>query len=257
MKITVCEFGNGTDTLEQEWQKLVEHVKSKGSDLVLLPEMPFYPWIAETDKADRTVWQASVEIHERWLSRLSELEAPTVVSSRPVISNGKHLNEGFVMDKVTGYRAVHHKYYLPNEKGWWEASWYERGEKNFTVIQTGLAKIGFLICTELWFGVHAREYAMQGIELLVCPRATGRSSTDKWIVGGRSAAVVSGAFCLSSNFSPRDGDNIKWGGKGWIIEPEEGHVLGLTSSDHPFLTLEIDLRMAEAAKKTYPRYVSD
>ena len=69
--------------------------------------------------------------------------------------------------------------------------------------------------------------------------------------------MVSGAYCLSSNFSHRGGDEKKWGGGGWIIEPEEGQVLGVTTGDHPFLTLEIDLRIAEAAKKTYPRYVSD
>ena len=83
------------------------------------------------------------------------------------------------------------------------------------------------------------------------------TSTDKWIAGGRTAAVMSGAYCLSSNFSYREGDDMKWGGGGWIIEPEEGHVLGVTSGHHPLLTLEIDLRVAEAAKKTYPRYVSD
>ena len=257
MKITVCELGNGADIFEQEWQKLVTHVKSEGSDLVLLPEMPFYTWIAHTDQVDNSVWQASVEMHDRHLARLTELEAATVISSRPVISQGKHLNEGFVWDKMTGYKAVHHKYYLPDEKGWWEASWYERGEKDFTVIQAHRARIGFLICTELWFGVHAREYAMQGIELLVCPRATGITSTDKWIAGGRTAAVVSGAYCLSSNFSHRDGDAFKWGGNGWIIEPEGGTVLGTTTSEQPFLTLEIDLKTAMAAKHTYPRYVLD
>jgi hypothetical protein len=49
----------------------------------------------------------------------------------------------------------------------------------------------------------------------------------------------------------------KWGGAGWIIEPEEGQVLGLTSADEPFLTLGIDLKVAETAKKTYPRYVAE
>jgi len=256
MKITVCELRNGTDVLEQEWQKLVGHVKSKRSDLVLLPEMPFFPWIAETDKVDTSVWQESVEVHERWLSRMTELKPATVISSRPVIIEGKHLNEGFIIDQATGYKAVHHKYYLPDEKGWWEASWYERVEKDFTAIHTDQAKIGFLICSELWFGVHAREYAMQGIELLVCPRATGQDSTDKWLAGGMTAAVVSGAYCLSSNFSCREGDGMQWGGAGWIIEPEDGRIMGVTSENHPFLTLEIDLRIAETAKKTYPRYVS-
>ena len=36
MKITVCELRNGKDILEQEWQKLVSHAKSQGSDLIEL-----------------------------------------------------------------------------------------------------------------------------------------------------------------------------------------------------------------------------
>ena len=93
--------------------------------------------------------------------------------------------------------------------------------------------------------------------MLVCPRATEITSVDKWIAGGRVAAVVSGAYCLSSNFSYRDGDAFKWGGNGWIVEPEEGTVLGTTSSEQPFLTIEIDLSKADTAKHTYPRYVLD
>jgi N-carbamoylputrescine amidase len=242
--------------LEQEWQKLENYVNSESSDLLLLPEMPFYPWIAQTNQVKASMWQEAVETHEQWLTRFDEIETAMIVSSRPVVKNGKYLNEGFVWDKKAGYRAIHHKYYLPDEDGWWEASWYERGEKDFSAIQTHLANVGFLICTELWFGAHAREYAMQGIDLLVCPRATGISSIDKWVAGGRTAAVVSGAYCVSSNFSSGDGNGNEWGGTGWIIEPEEGEVLGVTSNGHPFLTLEIDLNVAKIAKGTYPRYVS-
>ena len=211
MKITVCEIRNRTDILEQEWQQLVSHVQSEGSEMVLLPEMPFYPWIAQTDNVYGLVWQASVDMHERWLPRCAELTPATVMSSRPVTHDGKQLNEGFIMDEVTGYKAVHHKYYLPDEEGWWEASWYERGEKDFTAIQSPRVRLGFLICTELWFCRHARDYAGQGVELLVCPRATGVASNDKWIAGGRAAAVVSGAYCLSSNLSHCDGDTMPWG----------------------------------------------
>ena len=42
-----------------------------------------------------------------------------------------------------------------------------------------------------------------------------------------------------------------------LIEPEAGQVLGLTSAKHPFLTIDIDLSLAEHAKQTYPRYVPD
>ena len=117
--------------------------------------------------------------------------------------------------------------------------------------------VGFLICTEFWFFEHAREYSKQDIHLLVCPRVTPKRSVDKWIAGGQAAAVVSGAFCLSSNLNGPNTESIAFGGAGWVIEPEERSVLGVTSPKNPFLTIDIDLEKAEKAKCTYPRYVSD
>jgi N-carbamoylputrescine amidase len=83
------------------------------------------------------------------------------------------------------------------EEGFWEASWYEKGKRDFTVVQCKGIKVGFLICTKLWFFEHAREYSKQGVHLLVCPRVTPKSSVDEWIAGGRAAAVVSGFRRLS------------------------------------------------------------
>ncbi|MGD8961380.1 MAG: hypothetical protein PVH43_02625 [Desulfobacterales bacterium] len=41
MKVTVCEMNNQPERFAQDWKALCDHVKSAGSDLVLLPEMPF------------------------------------------------------------------------------------------------------------------------------------------------------------------------------------------------------------------------
>jgi N-carbamoylputrescine amidase len=257
LRVTVCELSNDPARIERDWGALVAHAKSESSDLVLLPEMPFHPWVAETKNADPAIWQAAVEAHDRWMSRLAELAPATVVSSRPVTHQGKRLNEGYVWNAASGYRAVHHKVYVPDEKDFWEASWYQRGAGEFTVVESGAARIGFLICTELWFNAHARDYARKGTHLLVCPRATPLATVEKWIAGARTAAVVSGAFCLSSNFGGSEPGGIEWAGTGWIIEPEEGEVLGVTSPQQPLLTLDIDLAVADAAKHTYPRYVPE
>jgi len=54
----------------------------------------------------------------------------------------------------------------------------------------------------------------------------------------------------------QNNEDADLGGQGWIVEPD-GRVLGLTTPEHPFLTLDIDLNKAEKAKYTYPRYVPD
>ena len=201
MKVTVCELGNTLTEIEKDWITLVDHVRSEASNLVLLPEMPFFPWVAATDKFDPKIWQASISAHDRWIERLADLGSTLVVGSRPIKKGNLRLNEGFVWDARSGYRPVHHKYYLPDEDGYWEATWYHRGTKKFNIIETKQVRIGFLICTEIWFNAHARDYSKLGIELLVCPRATPEVSADKWITGGRTAAIVSGAYCLSSNLA--------------------------------------------------------
>jgi N-carbamoylputrescine amidase len=67
--------------------------------------------------------------------------------------------------------------------------------------------------------------------------------------------VISGAFCLSSNLAGPTSDGGDFAGVGWIVEPEEGEILGRTSSADPFLTVDVNLADADRAKSTYPRYV--
>ena len=257
MKVTVCELPNGWSDTEASWSTTAAALRNQNSDLVVLPEMPFHRWLAGSPQADPTQWNAAVASHERWIQRLAEFATPVVLGTRPVISDGRRLNRAFVWDVSHGLREAHTKYHLPDEAGFWEATWYERGDGRFDIIEVQGIRIGFLICTELWFNAHARRYANQGVHLLVCPRVTPLASTDKWIAGGRTAAVVSGAFCLSSNLSGPHVEGLAFGGAGWIMEPEAGGVLGLTSPETPFLTIDIDPGEARKAKATYPRYVPD
>jgi N-carbamoylputrescine amidase len=218
--------------------------------------MPFYSWFAREPDFNPAVWQAAVSTHETWMARLSELAPAAVLGTRPVEHEGRRLNEAFAWHAESGYQAVHHKYYLPDETGFWESSWYSKGNGNFISSRTMDLTFGFLVCSEMWFTQHAREYGKVGAHLLATPRATPRNVTSKWLAGGRTAAVVSGAYHLSSNNLTPSSHLLGLGGQGWIIDPN-GQVLGLTSEERPFLTLEIDLQAAEHAKKTYPRYIKD
>lgn len=255
MKVTVCELRDEAEGLEQDWGTLVAEVRAEGSDLVLLPEMPFGPWVAASRKFDAAAWRACVVAHDRWMSRLAELGPAVVLGTRPVESGDRRLNEAFVWDAGQGYRPVHHKHYLPDEEGFWEASWYGRGRREFAAADTKAGRVAFLVCTEMWFTAHAIDYARAGVQFLACPRASPGSSTEKWKAGGVAGAVVSGAYCLASNRGGPGPDGREWGGTGWIIEPEEGRILDLTSRERPVVTVAVDPGVADRAKRTYPRYV--
>lgn len=255
LRVTVCELHDDRAAFARDWTRLVAHVRDCRSELVLLPEMPFSTWLAASPAFVHASWETAIRAHEEWLPRLTELAPASVVSSRPVTRGGRRLNEGFAWSANDGYRSVHDKVFLPDEAGYWEAKWYSPGARTFETSDIAGARVGMLICTELWALDRARAYGRAGAEIIATPRATGRSTVEKWLIGGRAAAIVAGAFSISSNWTaaPGGGD---FGGSGWIVDPD-GRVLAQTSLDVPFHTLSIDLTRAETAKKTYPRYAVD
>jgi predicted amidohydrolase len=261
MIVTVCQLrvDRAAGPVE-DWTSLVAHVRAHESDLVLLPEMPFYPWPFGRRPFDLPVWQASETAHRSWLARLSELAPAVVAASRPVTRGGERYNEGFLWSAAGGYTPVHDKYYLPDEDGFWEGSWYRRGDGRFEAMPLAQDEIvpaaGFLICTELWFLERARAYGRAGADLLLVPRATEHRTVDKWLAAGRVAAMVAGAYALSSNHFGDPDRPFPLGGQGWIVDPE-GEVLALTTPAQPFASVEIDLALATAARTTYPRYVQE
>jgi N-carbamoylputrescine amidase len=261
VKVTVCELPSEPAELAEVWPRLVGHVRAGPSDLVLLPEMVFSRWLGRErpEGPDRGAakWQAAVAAHDAALARLSDLAPAWVLGSRPVTLAGRRANAGFLCAPDGTCALAHFKRYLPDEPGFWEASWYDRGDGRFKVARAGAAQVGFLICTDLWFPEHARALGRAGAQVIANPRATERATVDKWLAGGRVAAVVAGAFCLSSNHVGGPGGAVTpMGGQGWVVSPD-GDVLALTSPERPWVTVTIDLAEAEHARKTYPRYVAE
>jgi N-carbamoylputrescine amidase len=251
-RVTVCELHDAPDELARDWDLLADHVQAERSDLLLLPEMALAPWFAVTPSYDEETWRRAVDSHNRWVGRLRELGAPTVLGTRPIDRDGRRYNEAFVWESGAGYRPAHLKAFLPREVGFHECDWYDAGPPSFEPIDAGGVRIGFQICTEMWSMGHAQAYGKAGVQLLAVPRATSRNSGDKWLAGGRAAAVVAGAFSLSSSRTSTD-HGVDLGGGGWIVSPE-GVVLATTDGERRFATAEIDLAEADRAKDSYPRY---
>jgi N-carbamoylputrescine amidase len=145
---------------------------------------------------------------------------------------------------------LHAKSYLPEQNNVFEQTWFHRGDFDYRLYEINQWKVGTVICSELWFMRHIQAYGDQGAHLIACPRAGARSSTARWLIAGQAAAIIAGAYCISSNRASED----FFGGVGWIISPE-GDILAHTSKETPFVTMELDLSQPTEAKSTYPRYI--
>jgi hypothetical protein len=107
VKVTVCELNDEPQALALDWARLCEHVTFENSDLVLLPEMPLYPWLATTKEGEPSAWQTALAAYDAWIGRLGELSVPLVLGSCPISNAGQGFNQGFAWLPNPGYRAIH------------------------------------------------------------------------------------------------------------------------------------------------------
>jgi predicted amidohydrolase len=255
MKITVCELSSATHKFHHQWKRLLAHMQQSQSELLVLPELPVSPWLCASPHYNAELWQAAVSTHQAYLHDLMELPF-SVVGTRPVSHSGQRHNRGFFTENGA-YHDVHTKRYLPDEAGFWEASWYQPGDGTFKTFDTAQAKCGMLICTDIWFLERARQYGRAGAQLIFNPRANypGSEEQQMWQIATQAAAFSSGAWVLTSNLLPPDAEDGA-SAQAWIVSPD-GEVVAQTSVDQPFVTYDLDVGAAVSAKTRYPCYVKE
>ncbi|WP_408605997.1 hypothetical protein [Ciceribacter selenitireducens] len=78
-----------------------------------------------------------------------------------------------------------------------------------------------------------------------------------WQTAGAMAAIVSGAYVVSSNrVGAVDGAPPDFGGGGFAFDPA-ARAIATTTHEATMVVIEVDTLQAEAAKHAYPVYVSE
>lgn len=241
--VTVCQLADEAEGLAEAWERLAEHVRRHASELVVLPETPFFKPLGATSSYNQGRWNAALEAHHRWERRLSELAPAAVIATQPIDFGNERYNQGFIWTRDAGLRSVHAQASLRCEEGAWESHWYHQAPSDFVPMQVGRLRIGFLIGPELWRLEDVRHYRKEAVDVIVTPRIGAPPRSQAWIAVASHAARQTGAFSLSS-CRPIVGDVRSPGG--WVIAPE-GEVLALTSAEQPFVSVALDLHTAEDA----------
>ena len=254
LRLTVCQLPDEPEAFAESFGLLTDHVRRERSDVLLLNEMPASPWLAASPKFNSKLWKESIAAHDAFPNKFGPMGDIMILGSRPIESDGQRLNQAYIWTKKNGYQGVHDKAYLPDEPGFYEARWFERGPATFEPVETKRCSIGFQICTEIMFNEWSRSYGKRGVDLIAVPRASGAAS--RWPIAMQMAAIASGAFVATSNRTrPSDAPpEATFGGKGMVVDPE-GEILATTSDREPFVTVSIDLALSQKAKRTYPRTV--
>jgi predicted amidohydrolase len=237
------------------WEEITRQFIDARNDILITNEMPFGFWQPTRRPFDVHAAREWAAVHERALDTLSRLPVAAVISSRPVFTDNRLVNEAFVLTEGR-YDFIHQKHYFPSEPGWEEESWFEVQRPGFDAVKIGGIKVGVLICTELMFVDKARHLGKAGADLIAVPRATGVDHR-MWKTAASMAGIASGACIVSSNrVGNRPGSNLVFGGGGFTVD-SDGFEIAVTSAEQPAITLDIDTTFTAASKSRYPVYVKE
>jgi len=248
MKVTVCELHDEPDRLLQDWDRLVAHVRRERSELVLLPQMPFYPCFTRRRHFDAAVWNSATHAHDAWDARLHELAPACVVGSRPMDFGNERYHAAFMWDDQEGVRTLHGESVVADEHA---SCWYLAATPDFVPVEVGRVLLAAVFCSEFTLRGELESYAKEGVSLLATPRSVGARSSACGMEAACNAAAATGAYELSSNRVCAGhridmGSDAGFSGGGWIIDPQ-GRVRAQTSAERPFVSLEVAERAGAAA----------
>jgi N-carbamoylputrescine amidase len=220
VRVAVAELDPTLMPGTESWAALAANLERAKSDIFLLGELPFGPWLSANSTFDPTVWKQSVADHEVGMAALGELGVGVVLGSRSVERKGRRCNEAFVWTPQDGARAAHTKRHIPNTPpSYCETVWYEQDDLQFEVVQAGPLRVGFMICTDVMFTEHARQYGREGAHLIAVPRAMPVEASHVFDVAIQMAAVSSGCYVASSNRYGEDPAGGIFEGRGCIVSP--------------------------------------
>lgn len=252
MRVCTAEFPNEEDRYEGAIEGIASYVQRTSPDLLVLPEMPFTPWIFCVEQSDPDQWAATVENHAIWLDRLANAIPTAIITSRPTNENGKALNQAFYLDTERALHTLRSKYYLPNDYPALERVWFDEGDTPTGVFDILGHRIGVQLCSELMYAETPRLLADDGVEIIIQPRATG--DHPRWRAASVLGASTAGAYVIGSN---RRSTECDWfTGGSWAYSPS-GKLLGESDQENPFITVETSQKEVRSAKNEYPLTMYD
>ena len=88
-------------------------------------------------------------------------------------------------------------------------------------------------------------------DLILCPRATPTTSYPRWRIAFQAAALMTGAYVLSTN-RPGPEAGVPIGGPSLLVGPD---AAVLTETENPVTVMTIEPEVVERQRLEYPAYL--
>ena len=162
MKIGFLQFDVLFGQKQHNFETVERLIKQENADLWVLPELfntgYFFTALAELEELVEDIHTGETS---KFLKKLAREQKTTIVAGLAERVNNSFYNSAICVNE-NGYLGHYRKIHLFND----EKKWFKPGDLPFQVWDTGLAKIGIMICFDWIFPESARTLAFLGADII-------------------------------------------------------------------------------------------
>jgi len=252
----------------------VREAASRGAQLVCLPELFQTQYFCQRE--DSALFDLAEQIPGPTTTKLSELAKQLrivlIASLFEKRAAGVYHNTATMFDVDGKLLGLYRKMHIPDDPLYYEKYYFTPGDLGFRAFDTGLGKMGTLVCWDQWYPEGARITAMQGAQVLFYPTAIGWHPSEKaefgvaqhdaWRTIQRAHAIANGVYVAVVNRVGHETGDIRgnsapgaglefWGGS-FICDPF-GRIVAEASHDQEEILLgEVDVKNIEDTRRNWP-----
>ena len=261
---------SATPDPDQNLQRAIERVRqaaAKGAQIVCLPELFQTQYFCQRE--DHALFDLAEPIPGPTTAKLSEvakqLQIVLIASLFEKRAAGVYHNTAVIFDKDGAVSGLYRKMHIPDDPLYYEKFYFTPGDLGFRAFDTGVGRVGTLVCWDQWYPEGARLTALQGAHVLFYPTAIGwhpaekaefgEAQHDAWRTIQRAHAIANGVFVAAVNrvgFEGTPESGLEFWGHSFVSDPF-GQVLAEASADkEEILIVECDPSRVEEVRRNWP-----
>ena len=254
--------------------EMVREAAGKGANIVCLPELFQTQYFCQRE--DTALFDLAEPIPGPTTTRLSQLarqqQIVLVASLFEKRAPGVYHNTAAIFDADGSLEGIYRKMHIPDDPLYYEKYYFTPGDLGFKAFDTGVGRVGALVCWDQWYPEGARLTALHGAQILFYPTAIGwhpaekqqygKAQHDAWQTIQRAHAIANGVYVGVVNRVGFETGNVRgnevkgaglefWGGS-FLADPFGTVIVEGSSNKEEVLVGEVDLKKLEDIRRNWP-----
>jgi predicted amidohydrolase len=254
MKLAMAQMKN-EGSLEKNLAKSIAAIQKsaeQGADLILFPEVhlteffPQYP--------GQNVRSYGITIASDIVIAFQDACAQNHIAAVPNIylkENGKFFDASLFIDKTGEITGIQKMVHIAQAEQFYEQDYYEPSDTGFQVFDTGLGKIGIVVCFDRHYPESIRTESLMGADLILIPTVNTKSEPlemFEWEI--RVQAFQNSVAIAMCNRVGAEGDMV-FAGESLLADPN-GNIVVKADDKERLIFAELDIQTAEKIRNKKP-----